>query len=157
MIAGFGKRSKAPGRGRYTVPRQPVQTKERTQDAAEDGHAIQGREASDIEWAVYRALLSLGWTDDEIFFQVPMQHGRIPVGGGQVLDFVVYVGPGRVIIDVRGRQFHGPTSGKSAKDRFREIQAMSDPNTAKYVIVWEETAHNWGRLRSQLLRDVGSK
>jgi len=145
------------GRGKKRVSLGGVKVRERTQDVAEDGHKIQGRDASDIEWAVYKGLRSLGWTDDDVSFQVPIHGGRNPVGGGQVLDFVVIIGPNRVIIDVRGRQFHGPTAGKSARDRWREIQVTADPDAAKYVVVWEEVAHNWGRLRSHLLKEVGAK
>lgn len=149
-----------PGRGRKRVPKRAVKITERNQDRTEDGRLIQGREASDIEWAAYVCLLSLGYTDDDIQFQVPINGGRNRVGGGQVLDFVIDLGGGRggrVILDVRGRRYHGPTAGKSAADRWREIQAVSQPDQPRYVIVWEEEAHNWGRLRSKLIREIGPK
>lgn len=153
----FPSKTKQPGRGRKRVPRKPTLITERTQDRTEEGHLIQKRQASDLEWAVYVGLLSLGWTDDNIQFQVPINGGRNLVGGGQVLDFVLTNGSQRTIIDVRGRQFHGPTAGKSAEDRWREIQAVNQPDTPRYVIIWEEEAHNWGRLRAKLLKSVGAK
>ena len=140
-----------------SAKRKPVKVRERFQDRTEEGRTIQGRSASALEWAAYVGLKSIGYTDDDILFQVPISGGRNAIGGGQVLDFVVTTGQGRVIIDVRGRQFHGPQAGRAAADRFREIQAMNQPDQPKYVIIWEEVAHNWGRLRSLLVREVGPR
>jgi hypothetical protein len=138
-------------------PVQPQLVRDTSEDRAEPGHRIQGKEASDIEWATYCALRSLGWKADDIGFQVPIFGGRALIGGGQVLDFVITQGPVAVVIDVRGRRWHGAEVGKSARDREREIRLMADKKQQRLVIVWEDVAHRWDRLRELLLEEVGTK
>lgn len=145
------------GRGEPRRPGRPERVRDRAQDRAESGHHIHGEKASDLEWAVYTALRSLGWTDKEISFQVRVFGGRALIGGGQVLDFVVDTGGGHVVIDVRGVAWHGPQAGKAARDRWREIQVMATPNAPRYVVVWEDVARDWSRLRALLLREIGAR
>lgn len=144
-------------RGERQTLARPVLVQDVTEDPAEVGHLIQGQRCSDIEWATYRALRSLGWSDEQVMFQVSAFGGRSLVGGGQVLDFVVNTGAGAVVVDVRGARFHGPQAGKAARDRWREIQLMAMADAPRLVIVWEDVAHDWSRLRAQLAREVGTR
>ena len=136
----------------------PQVERDAVEDPAEAGRAIQGQRASDIEWATYRALRSLGYDDNDIMFQVGMFGGRSRFGGGQILDFVVSTGAGTWVIDVRGQAYHGAAAGKSSRDRWRELQVLGSTNTPPvWVNVWEDVAHNWQQLRAQLLRELGAK
>ena len=152
----FGKTRK-PAKGMPVVVVLPEQVRDVGSDPAEAGHAIQGSPASDIEWAVYRALRSLGWDDDRVRFEVSFQGGRAMVGGGQVLDFIVDTGTVPVVVDVRGRQFHGASVGKSSRDRMREMQILATSPTPRLLVIWEEVAHQWEQLRALLLREVGAR
>jgi hypothetical protein len=138
-------------------PAAPELVTDKAQDTTEAGHSIQGHQASDIEWATYKALRSLGWDDSDLVFQAHAFGGRSQVGGGQVLDFLIERGPQPVVIDVRGQAWHGSAAGKSAADRWREIRLAAMPAPPKLVVVWEEIAHNRDRLRSLLLRELGAK
>jgi hypothetical protein len=121
----------------------------------ESGHLIDGHRSSGPEWEVYKALRSLGY-DDEVRFQVAAFGGRRFVGG-QVLDFVVKSGPTTVVIDVRGTYWHGPQAGKTACDRWREIQLAAMPDPPRVVVVWEDVATSPDRLRALLLKELGAK
>ena len=138
-------------------PVQPQLVVDKSEDPAEAGHRINGKRASDIEWATYRALRSLGWESADIGCQMPGMGGRIQVGGGQVLDFVINQGTMTVVIDVRGRRWHGSEVGKEASDTEREIRLMAGREPRRLVVVWEEVAHDWSRLREFLLEEVGAK
>ena len=130
---------------------------DRGQDPAEAGHLIHGKPCTDIEWATWRALRSLGWDEDRVLYQVSVFGGRSLVGGGQILDFVVDTGAGAVVVDVRGARWHGPQSGKAARDRWREMQLLSMLAAPRLVVVFEDVAHDWARLRALLLREVGAR
>lgn len=129
----------------------------REDDHTEEGHTIKGKPASAIEWAVYVALRGLGWDDEFLDFQVAVYGGRSRFGGGQVLDFVVNAGPRSAVIDVRGFRYHGPSAGRSAADRWREIQIAALPDSPRVIVVWEDVAHQASRLRSLLLRELGAR
>lgn len=145
------------GRGAARRPGRAEVVRDKTQDRAEAGRTIQGQPASDIEWATYCALRSLGWTDNEVGFQVSIYGGRVLIGGGQVLDFVVSSGASNVVIDVRGARYHGAQAGKAARDRWRELRVQAAAVPPRYVVIWEDVGHNWQRLRAQLLREVGAR
>lgn len=129
-------------------------TKAKESDVAEAGHMVFGKKASDIEWATYKALLSLGWKS--FGFQVSVFGGR-RIKGGQVLDFVLRRPSGEtIVVDVRGEYFHGNTAANKAADRARELQLLAGSSTPRLVIIWEREAHNWQRLRAKLLQEVGA-
>lgn len=158
-VAVLGQTRRAPKKESATAKAvMPSVERDAVEDPAEAGRTIQGVKASDIEWATYRALRSLGWQDRDISFQVESFGGRSRFGGGQVLDFIVQSGAGTWVIDVRGRAYHGATAGKSARDRIRELQVMgSTTSPPRYITIWEEVAHNWQQLRAVLLRELGAQ
>lgn len=141
-------------RAKLRPPLLPAPVKDRPGEP-EGGHTIQGYGASAAEWEVYKALRALGW-DDEIQFQASVFGGR-QFPGGQILDFVLHAGPASAVIDVRGLRYHGPQAGKSARDRWREVQLAAMPNAPRVVVVWEDVAHSADRLRSLLLRELGAR
>lgn len=145
-----------PARGARKDPAQPVLVVDRGENKGEPGHLIDGKSASAPEWAVNLVLRELGW-GPEISFQVPIMGGRALIGGGQVLDFVLNIGPTTTVIDVRGHHWHGAAAGRGAADRFREMQLAAMPNPPKLIIVWENVAYAHERLRAQLLRELGAK
>ena len=144
-----------PARAKAQRPIVPAKVVDRSDNLSEAGHTIQGYSASAAEWAVYTALRSLGW-DDEIQFQTSVFGGR-QFPGGQVLDFVIHAGPQSAVIDVRGLRWHGPQVGKSARDRWREVQLSAMPHPPRLVVVWEDVAESRERLRSLLLKELGAK
>lgn len=137
-------------------PPTPTLVTDPTTDPTEPGRTVQGKRASNLEWATYKALRSLGYDDSDIAFQLSVFGGR-EIAGGQVLDFVVRAGPRPVVVDVRGARWHGTRTRATARDRWREIQLSALPDPPRVVIVWEEIAHNWRRLRALLLRELGAK
>lgn len=154
MVPQLGKARRKRGTKEAESPALPVHVK--VVDPAEAGHSIGGVKASDIEWATWRALLSLGWKAEEIQFQVHVFGGRT-LKGGQVLDFVLErAGMTPIVIDVRGREFHGKTAALAAKDAAREFQLAASGKHPRLVVVWEEVAHNWGALRALLSAEVGT-
>jgi hypothetical protein len=150
---GKSRRGKAGARLRKRPPK-PRRVKPTT-DPAEAGHRLQGRKASDIEWATYKALRSLGYGDKDISFQVSIFGGRMR-RGGQVLDFVIQRDGGpSIVIDVRGEYFHRGTAAQIARDREKRLRLLAEPRAPRMIIIWESEAHNWTRLRRKLIEEVG--
>lgn len=79
---------------------------------------IQGKRASDLEYTCYLALKALGWTEDQIEFQVATLGGKNP--GGAMIDFVVWAPAGPIVIEVNGDIWHIATEAQRQHGRVRE-------------------------------------
>ena len=83
-------------------PRGPVQEVAEQQQGR---HRIQGKQASDLEWRVYQALLRAGFNATQIQFQVGFMGGR-HFRGGVIVNFVIETAPLPTIVEVNGEYWH---------------------------------------------------
>ncbi len=117
-----------------SVPRPPIMTRGpkvlqaallHTERTDAPGPVPPGLIATEPEWAIYWALLRLGYKPGVDFdFQSSQLGGRLE-RGGMVLDFII-TEPLGLAINVEGEYWHyGHGSDKRAKDRAQRIQAAS--------------------------------
>lgn len=78
---------------------------------------IEGKNASDLEWRVWRMLLKLGWPQSEIDFQTAVVGGHMP--GGMILDFVIWTPGQPTILEPSADYWHIHTPQQVEHDRVR--------------------------------------
>ena len=94
-------------------------------------HEINGRfTQSEEEWNIYQAMLWLRIPRWSIEYQVPYRGGRGM--GGQILDFVLYLGGAPVVLRIMGGHWH-PGEYGSATDVYGFGQLIADGYIVKDI------------------------
>jgi len=98
------------------------------------------------DWC-YRALLALGWPEEDITVQRSIDGGR-SLPGGQVVDIVLYK-PTSCAISLKGEYWHGNPAEETIDDA-RIAQIYNE-----YVIIWWREAHTYDMMYQVILERVG--
>lgn len=90
----------------------------------DEQYVINGAQAqSKNEWYLYKALILVGMPASVIEYQVPWHGGKVL--GGQVVDFMLFMGGNPTILKVMGKYWH-PTEYGTPLDTFTRYQMLSE-------------------------------
>jgi len=126
-------------RGAKAKPPQPTAKKPKDEAATVLGSRME-------DWC-YRALLALGWPEEDITVQRSIDGGR-SLPGGQVVDIVLYK-PTSCAISLKGEYWHGNPAEETIDDA-RIAQIYNE-----YVIIWWREAHTYDMMYQVILERVG--
>ena len=126
-------------RGKKATPPQPT-----AKEAKAVERVVLGSRMED--WG-YRALLALGWNEEDITVQRSIDGGR-NFPGGQVVDIVLYK-PTSCAISFKGEYWHGNPSEETIDDA--RISMIYN----EYVIIWWREANTYDMMYQVMLERVG--
>lgn len=98
------------------------------------------------DWG-YRALIALGWPEEDITVQRSIYGGR-DFPGGQVVDIVLYK-PTSCAISFKGEYWHG----KSDQETIDDARIAMIYN--EYVVIWWREASTYDMMYQVMLEKVG--
>lgn len=112
--------------------------------ASADEHVVLG---SSLEDWCYRALLALGWREEDITVQRSIYGGR-NLPGGYVVDIVLYK-PTSCAISLKGEYWHGKSDEETIDDaRIAELYN-------EYVVIWWREANTYDMMYQVCLERIG--